>query len=498
MIFLYSLNVLFFIFNIFAIKKYLHIFQLKDYSIVRYLKFFNFKKCLIFPIFLLILLFQIVLKNLLFLLVSNLVVFTLNFFTAKNFIKSNKTPLKFTNKLKRMYAISIAICIIISVSKYSIGLLSLTTILFPIVAKFLNTYDLIKNKIFVKKAKAKLNKIQPKIIAITGSNGKTSVKNILLKMLQTTYNVQATPSSYNTPLGISKFINENLLNETEFLILEYGARHKRDIKNLCKTFDADYGIVTTISPQHLESFKKIENIYKAKNELPKYLKNKLCVFNFDNDYTRQMYKEKIGEKLKISINTKEDIYATNIAFKDFKTYFDLHFDNKIFPLSTTLLGRHNITNILLATALATHLKVDIKSICKTIENLTPTPHRLEYIKGHINILDDSYNCSIASAKEAVEVLMNTPNKKMVVTPGIIEGGKDEHSLNVELGKMMTNIDYVVIVGNHNKQAILEGLKYNNLKNIFTCNNLQEANKYYALLSSNDCILFLNDLPDDYN
>lgn len=498
MIYIFLLNILFCLFNIFALKKYLHIFQLKDYNTIRYFKFFTFKKHTSSIPIIFILVFQILVKNLLFLFATNVVVFIIYFFKCKTLIKSNKTPLKLTNKIKRMYVISIVISIVFSFSPYSISILSLTTILFPILAKTLNIYDIIQNKVYIKKAQEKLKKINPKIIAITGSNGKTSVKNILLKMLQSKHNTQATPHSYNTPLGISKFINEGLCEETEYLILEYGARHKKDIKILCKTFGADYGVVTTISPQHLESFKNIKNIYLSKNQLPKYLKNKMCVFNFDNDYVKKMYKEKIGEKLKISINTKEDIHATNIMFKDFKTYFNLHINNNIYSLTTSLLGLHNITNILLATALANYLKIDAQNLCKAIENLVPTPHRLEYIKGHFNILDDSYNCSISSAKQAIDVLMNTHNKKMVITPGIIEGGKDEYSLNIELGKMLKNVDYVVIVGNHNKKAILDGLKSQNFKNIFTCENLHDANKFYKLLSPNDCILFLNDLPDDYN
>ena len=86
----------------------------------------------------------------------------------------------------------------------------------------------------------------------------------LCEILSSKYNVQATPKSYNTPLGISKFINDELRDNTEYLILEYGARHKGDIKKLCNIFGADYGIVTTISAQHLESFKSIQNIYEAK------------------------------------------------------------------------------------------------------------------------------------------------------------------------------------------------------------------------------------------
>jgi len=318
-------------------------------------------------------------------------------------------------------------------------------------------------------------------------------------MLSAEHKVQASPMSYNTPLGISKFINNELKNDCEFVILEYGARHKNDVKKLCKIFGADYGIISTVSAQHLQTFKSIKNVAKAKNELPKFLKNKLCIFNADNYFCRQMFNEKIGKKLSVSISKKTDIFASNIIIKNFQTHFRLHTKNLCAQVSTNLLGSHNVTNILLATALALELNVSIEKIIEAISTLSPTPHRLEYIKSHINILDDSYNCSIASASEAIKVLNSTKHKKMIVTPGIIEGGKNQFSLNVNLGKMCCDVDYIVVVGKTNKKAIQTGIESQKHKcKIIYCKSLDESKHYFHLLNKNDCLLLLNDLPDDYN
>jgi len=114
-------------------------------------------------------------------------------------------------------------------------------------------------------------------------------------------------------------------------------------------------------------------------------------------------------------------------------------------------------------------------------------------------LDDSYNCSIESARQAINVLNSTLNKKMVVTPGIIEGGKNQLKLNYKLGKLLKNFDYVIIVGDTNKKAILSGIKSHNYKcKIITCKSLDESKQYFKLLDKDDCLLLLNDLPDDYN
>jgi len=481
----------------FTYKNYLHIYQLKDYNNIRYIKFFKLKLfIIIFNVF--SILFIILLKNQLKIAIILLNIVINCIFNLK-LIKNSKTPIKYTNKIKRLYIISILFIIFCTFFIKINLILNIFIIFTPIFANILNIYDKIKNFYFIKKASKKLKTSKTKVIAITGSNGKTSVKNILAKMLSCKYRVQASPKSYNTPLGLSLFINNNLKPDTDFIILEYGARHKNDIKKPCKIFGADYGIITTISNQHMESFKTIENVVSAKSELSKFLKNKLCIFNNDNKYCEDLHNKKPGKKLSVSTQKKSSIYATNICVKNFKTQFILHLKNKTFQCTTNLLGEHNITNILLSCTMAKYLKIKTKDIINVIENLTPTPHRLEYIKSHINILDDSYNCSLESATNAIKVLNCCTNKKMIVTPGIIEGGKDQYNINFELGKLCKNIDYIIIVGNTNKKAILDGLKSLKINNnIFCENSLESAKQHFSKLSSDDTLLLLNDLPDDYN
>lgn len=499
MIYIYLYNIILFFINSIFIKQYLHIYQLKDYNNARYLKYFS-KKSIIYLIsnaFLLI--FQLFLNNLIFVLVSNIIFLILNIAHNSRLIKSNKTPLKFTGKIKRLYIISIFLLVFLIFFNFSYGISNILLFFSPIISNFLNFYDKLKNKKFTNLAIRKLKNSNAKIIAITGSNGKTSVKNILNKLLSSKYKTQATPKSFNTPLGTAKFINESLDSYTEFLILEYGARRPKDIEKLCSLFGADYGIVTTVAPQHLQTFKSIENVAKTKNELPMFLKEKLCVFNLDNDFTFEMYNKKIGEKIGISLNSKSEISATNIRIENCTTKFDLLTDNNSYSISTSLLGKHNVLNILLATALAIRLDIPIKNIVSAIEKLKPTPHRLELIKTNINILDDSYNCSLASATEAINVLLQFPMRHFIATPGIIEGGKDEYEINFKLGQMLSNMDCCIIIGEHNKKAISDGLKSQNFNdnNLIFSKTLDEAKDHFQKLNSNGTLLILNDLPDDY-
>lgn len=495
----YLFNLIILVISSIFLKKVLHVYQLKDYNNVRYLRYFINKKILFIFFSLTIYIFEIIFKNLLFYSIFNSIILIFNIIYYKNLIKSSKTPLKFTNKIKRLYFLSFFILLLLSFYKYSFCIFPIVSLFCPVLSNIINVYDKIKNQLFIYKARGKLKSNKIKIIAVTGSNGKTSVKNILKEMLSTQFKTQATPASFNTPLGISKFINEQLEADCRFLILEYGARHKNDIKKLCKLFGADYGIVTTISPQHIETFKHIENIIYAKNQLPNYLDNKLCIFNIDNIYNKRLYDLKSGNKISTSIYSNANVFATNIEIINKKTTFELHVKNKTYSIQTNLLGRHHVSNICLAVALAIELGINIYNILSAISNLKPTEHRLALLETHINILDDTYNCSPTSASEALWVLKSFTGKKMIATPGIVECGKQAYPANFNLGKNMSFCDWCIVVGEHNKKAILDGLKSQNYydKNIICVNSLDDAKKHFLKLKQDDTLLLLNDLPDDY-
>lgn len=498
----YLFNLILALTNMFYVKKYLHIYQLKSYRNIRYFRYFKNKKTLFLLLCLILFFVEIFFTNILFYIITNTILFIINLFYTKKLIKSSKTPLKFTGKLSRLYIISIFTLLTLCYYQYSFPIIIVSAFLCPIFANTINIYDKIKNKIFINKAQKKLKHSYTQVIAITGSNGKTTVKNILLEMLSTEHKVQATPASFNTPIGIAKFINENLKKDTEFLILEYGARQKNDIKKLCKLFGADYGIVTTIAPQHIETFKSIENIFYAKKQLPIYLDNKPCIFNIDNLYCKRLAEEKNTNKICVSINKETDVYAKNLKIIENFMQFNLILNKKVYKLKTNLLGRHNVLNIGLASALANLIGVKDENIVFAIKKLQPIEHRLQLIKKHINIIDDSYNCSPASAKEALWVLKNFAGKKMVVTPGIIECGKEKFNINFNLGKQLAFCDFCLIIGEENKTAILEGIQTEmNTKKlkpeIMFSKTLEEAKHYFSKLNTGNTLLLLNDLPDDY-
>ena len=200
-----------------------------------------------------------------------------------------------------------------------------------------------------------------------------------------------------------------------------------------------------------------------------------------------MFQEKSNKKISISINQNSDICASNILIKDFKTEFDLKIFNSTYSLRTDLLGRHNILNICLATALAKHIGIKDSNIISAISTLEQVPHRLSLLRTNINILDDSYNCSPESSKESLWTLSHFPGKKMIATPGIIECGKEKYHINETLGRLLAYFDYLIIIGTENKIALLSGIKKEaedkNLQpQIFLSKTLDVAKQFFKKLN----------------
>ena len=195
-----------------------------------------------------------------------------------------------------------------------------------------------------------------KVIGVTGSYGKTSSKYILTEMLSRKFTTLMTPESYNTTMGVVRTIREKLKPVHEIFVCEMGAQNTGEIKEICDIVAPDYGIITSIGPQHLETFKSIENIIKTKFELYDSLKIKgNSVVNLSSDYIKQ---NKPAPATGYSLTKEEGgkFYADNISYGPEGASFDICGEGiEPFRVETKLLGKHNILNIVGAAALALKL-----------------------------------------------------------------------------------------------------------------------------------------------
>jgi UDP-N-acetylmuramoyl-tripeptide--D-alanyl-D-alanine ligase len=252
----------------------------------------------------------------------------------------------------------------------------------------------------------------------------------------------------------------------------------------------------------------MENIKDTKYELFENLTDGgEGFFCSDNKYALELAERFKGEKYFAGTKGFEDnlVWATDIVTDWHGTSFNLCIrGEEPVRCATVLLGEHSIRNICLAAAVAYKIGMTAKEIAFGIIRIQSVGHRLEIMPNNkgIVIIDDSYNANIDGAEAAMQVLDMFDGRKIVVTPGLVELGKEENALNIEYGKMLAkHADKVIIVGRHNAEMILSGLIDGGMKkeDIRFAKNLNRGNtELNKMLKAGDIVLFENDLPDNYN
>nr|WP_234978657.1 UDP-N-acetylmuramoyl-tripeptide--D-alanyl-D-alanine ligase [Anaerosalibacter sp. Marseille-P3206] len=365
------------------------------------------------------------------------------------------------------------------------------------------------NMYYFEKARDKVKSMDKlKVIGITGSFGKTSTKFITANVLSEKFNVLKTPESYNTPMGISKVINNDLTEDVEVFVAEMGARNIGDIKELGKLTSPQIGVITSIGPAHLETFKNIDNIMKTKYELIEELPaDGVAIFNYDNEYIKKLADKTFKEKILYGIGESEelDIYAKDIEVSKLGSTFTLASkDGEEIRCTTKLLGKHNIYNLLAGACVGKALGLTMDEIKRGIEKVEPIPHRLNIINPGtgVIIIDDAFNSNPIGARAALDVLSQfKEGKKIIITPGMVELGEREEEANRELGANIGKVcDFAILVGGNRTKPIYEGLMDVGYSKdcIFVVKNLDEATmELQKVVKPNDVVLFENDLPDNY-
>lgn len=454
-----------------------------------------------------------------------------NFGWLKNSLKKltpgDKKPLVFTDRMKRLMKIFVSFNVVImytSIIAYLLFgekialayLLVLAFELYIIRAKSVNFANIlaqpIENKInhgFYIQAQNKIKKEKEnklKVVGITGSYGKTSTKLVLNDIVKNSLKTYATPSSFNTPMGISKVINNELESGTEVFISELGARYVGEIKEVAELVMPDIAIITNIGPCHIETFGSMENIVKTKFELIDTLKEGgLAIFNYDNPYIKEKAAEVKTRKVYISLEDDAcDYFAKDITVGEFGTEFTLVYKNKEYKLKTKLLGKHNIYNVLLSVAAARELGMSMEEIQEAVLNVNQVEHRLSLVENPNNliIIDDAFNSNPSGAQAALDVISEfKEGKKIVISPGMVELGELQYEENKKFGKNAAAVvDHFIIVAEVNKEAIKDGLVEGGLDEdkIHEAASLSDAQLILQkICQAGDVILFENDLPDNY-
>lgn len=433
--------------------------------------------------------------------------------------KKAKKPLVYTPRVKRMLfttALVVALCVVLSniicteancsIILFVYSVIYLLGVVLVFVSNLINKpVELSINRYYTNDAKKILKNCENlKIIGVTGSYGKTSVKFYLNTLLRAKYNVLMTPESYNTPMGVVKTIRGHLKATHEIFICEMGAKWVGDIKELCDIVHPHHGVITSIGPQHLESFKTLDAVKSTKFELADSLPEEGMLFLNGDDENIRAYGSK-RPAITYSIGGEADYVAFDLTVTDRGTTFSVKApDGETETYSTKLIGRHNVLNIVGAIAISHKMGISLSQLKGQVRKLEGVPHRLELTeKNGVTIIDDAYNSNPSGTKAALEALSLFNGYKILVTPGMVELGEKQEELNREFGRNAAGVcDYVVLVGYKQAVPIKAGLEDEGFdeNKIFVAGNINEALTHVYSLSSGGkkkVILLENDLPDNY-
>lgn len=358
--------------------------------------------------------------------------------------------------------------------------------------------DYILKKRVLKRAKQALSKTRAKVIGITGSYGKTSLKEILEIILSGGFRVVKTPNNVNTDLGIAYFIlaHQAEIAAADFFIVEMGAYQIGDIAKVCDLVNPEYSFLTGINESHLERFGSLDNTIQAKFELGERTAKKVILNLTDQNVKDNYSRFKLPDFLGLDYSVVSDIRIlpnfTGLSFQ---------YDGKIF--STPWLAQHNIILMVMALALAKELGLDLDLAVKPLATAPYIKNRLEPIwnaASKLMIIDDSYNGNWAGFISGLEVLGRASSRKLVITPGLVELGEKKEERHRELARLYAskNLDLVLLIKNSATTYIIEEFKkIGFFKYKVYPDALSAHHDLGAVLQSGDTIIFQNDWPDNY-
>ena len=333
----------------------------------------------------------------------------------------------------------------------------------------------------------------PVVIAITGSNGKTSTKNMLNSILQLEAPTLSTEGNFNNHLGVPKTLL-NLKKNHQFCIIEMGANHQNEISLLCNIANPNLAIITNANNAHLGEFGNLKNLVEAKGEIFESLSKDGIAFINNESPHKKIWRKISGTQEIIFFGNQSAIYASNIQQSTEDINFQLNIGENKINITLKLIGRHQVDNALAAAACASELGIGLEIIKDGLENTIPEKGRLELIElENFTLLNDSYNANPHSMKAAIDTIKKFPGKKIAVLGSMDELGKDSIKLHQEIGEYAKNsgIEKLYSIGEDAKHY--KGDHFQDVESIV--NILSKKHQKSVILVKGSRMMELNKLVD---
>jgi len=337
-------------------------------------------------------------------------------------------------------------------------------------------------------------------IAIAGSYGKTTMKEILLTVLSEGKKVAATEANKNVPISHAEFAHK-LSGDEEVLIIEYGEGAPGDVARFARVTKPTMGVITGLAPAHLDKYKTLHKAGEDIFSLAQYLGWKNIFVNAESEAVKpflkpsfSLYSSREAAGWKIS-STKVSIEGLSFSMS--------HGRNKI-SVKAAVLGSHQIGPIALACVLAYDLGLSTKQIEAGVANIVPFEHRMQpYRLGAAWVIDDSYNGNIDGMEAGLQLLNElTAKRKIYVTPGLVDQGPENQKIHHKLGTLIakSGVDEVVLMKNSVADFIVAGLEKESFKGKLRIEDdpLAFYNNLDQFVAAGDLVLMQNDWTDNYN
>lgn len=351
----------------------------------------------------------------------------------------------------------------------------------------------------INRAKAKLQKFDGTRIAVMGSYGKTTMKELLVTVLSEAKKVAATPGNKNVLISHARWVNKNVLGDEDVLVFEYGEAGPGDIAKLAGFSAPNMAVVTGLAPAHMDAYPSLEAVADDFASIQGAVSPENTFVSGGNELLRQKIKGNYYDGSGLN-----DWKVTNARLEFSGTSFTLTSDDKTLQLKTGLLGAHQVGPITVVAAIASKLGLTNEQIAAGVAKTVPFEHRMQPRQLHgAWIIDDTYNGNIEGMRAGLELLAALPGKrKIYVTPGLVDQGNESENIHIELGKLIAAAgpDQVVLMQNSATSFIQAGLQKGGFKGEVKV----EANplEYYThiehYLAAGDLVMLQNDWPDSYN
>lgn len=350
---------------------------------------------------------------------------------------------------------------------------------------------------YVQRASERLRQVDPIVVAITGSYGKTTTKEYIRHLLSQKYQVVATPASFNNRAGLARSINEQLASGTEVFVAEMGTYGPGEIAEMCSWVKPKVAGITAIGPVHLERFRSLERTAAAKSEILEWAE--VAVLNTDEAHLAPVA-ERFAQRGRVVACSMTDTTA-DVCVSRSDGALEIFVGGE--PQGTFDERPEFPINVACAIGFAVALDVPLDAILRALPSLPAPAHRRSVVRSAngMTVVDDTYNANPPGARGAVEELIRLArpgSRRVVVTPGMVELGRLQRQANEEFAALAArHATELVVVGRTNRHALVRGARGGNAKVIVVTTRADATEWVRANLRPGDVVLYENDLPDHY-